>query len=177
MNIFFIISYNILALIYCACLFPLALTTSTPPKITRPPRLDVFRAARLSPLASVGVLVAGFAMPVFRMVGLIYGLEVGLAQEQIGYYLGAGFLGGALIQIPIGYIADRFDRRLILIFLSLTADSTSSPTSGAPDKPKITTGVEGVAVFTLFPSWSIIALIFPNSCPHKILSPVFIQPF
>ena len=60
-------------------------------------------------------------MPVLRMVGPIYRLEVGLAQEQIGYYLGAGFLGGALIQIPIGYIADRFDRRLILIFLSLTA--------------------------------------------------------
>ena len=115
------ISYNILALIYCTCLFPLALTTSTPPKITRPPRLDVFRAARLSPLASVGVLVAGFAMPVFRMVGPIYGLEVGLTQEQIGFYLGAGFLGGALIQIPIGFIADRFDRRLILIFLSLAA--------------------------------------------------------
>ena len=112
---------NVLALIYCACLFSLALTTSTPPKITRPPRLDVFRAARLSPLASLGVLVAGFAMLVFRMVGPIYGLEVGLDQEQIGYYLGAGFLGGALIQIPIGYIADRFDRRLILIFLSLAA--------------------------------------------------------
>ena len=76
-------------------MFPLALTTSTPLKITRPPRLDVFRAARLSPLTSLGVLVTGFAMPVFGMMGLIYKLEVGLAQEQIGYYLGAGFLGGA----------------------------------------------------------------------------------
>ena len=76
-------------------LVSLALTTSTSPKIIRPPRLDVFLAVRLSPLALLGVLVAGFAMPVFRMVAPIYGLEVGLTQEPIGYYLGAGFLGGA----------------------------------------------------------------------------------
>jgi MFS family permease len=118
-------SYNILALLYCACLFPLILTTSIPPLITRPPRLNVFRAIKLSPLAAVGVLVAGFAMPVFRMVGPIYGSKVGLSQDEIGFYLAMGFLGGALVQIPIGYLADRFDRRWILIFLSFAASVVS----------------------------------------------------
>jgi len=113
------ISYNILAIMCCAAVLPLMLTTSRAPVAPSSPRLRPLRTFRLSPLATVGVIVAGVSNPAFRMVGPIYGQEVGLRPDQIGYFLAAGVLGGALAQFPVGWLADKFDRRWVLIWLSM----------------------------------------------------------
>lgn len=55
------------------------------------------------------------------MVGPIYGQEVGLQASQIGYFLAAYVAGGALAQYPVGWLADKFDRRWVLIWLSVAA--------------------------------------------------------
>ena len=44
----------------------------------------------------------------FRMVGPIYGQEVGLMIDQIAFFLAAFVLGGALAQYPVGWLADKF---------------------------------------------------------------------
>ena len=72
------VSYNILALLCCAALIPLALTKSRPPEIPKAPRLRPMLAVRNSPLAGTGVVVAALSGASFRMVGPIYGTEVGL---------------------------------------------------------------------------------------------------
>ncbi len=110
--------YNVLALIFCACLFPIMLTSKTPPIMLKPPRLSILKTIHLSPLAGFGVLVGGLAASVFRMVGPLFGLEIGFSQTQVALFLASGFFGGAVIQIPIGFLADKFDRRWILIYLS-----------------------------------------------------------
>ncbi len=112
------LSYNLLAIICCACVFPLTLTQAKQPSASKAPRLSPIKAFRLSPLGVVGVVVAGVTTASFRMVGPIYGQEVGLAASQIGYFLAAFVLGGALAQLPTGWAADRFDRRWVLIAMS-----------------------------------------------------------
>mgnify|MGYP001791253274 FL=1 len=52
------------------------------------------------------------------MVGPIYGQEIGLSAVDIGYFLAAFVAGGALAQYPAGWLADRFDRRVVLIAFS-----------------------------------------------------------
>ena len=52
------VSYNILALLCCAALIPLALTKSPPPETPKGPRLRPMLAVRNSPLAAAGVVVA-----------------------------------------------------------------------------------------------------------------------
>ena len=115
------VSYNILALLCCATLIPLALTKSRPPETPKAPRLRPMLAVRNSPLAAAGVLVAALSGASFRMVGPIYGTAVGLKIDQIAYFLAAFVLGGALAQIPIGWLADKYDRRKVLIWLSVAA--------------------------------------------------------
>ncbi|MGB0864935.1 MAG: MFS transporter [Granulosicoccaceae bacterium] len=115
------LSYNLLAILCVACLFPLTLTQATPPAAAAMPRLRPIKAFRLSPLGVVGVVVAGVTTASFRMVGPVYGQEVGLATEQIAYFLAAFVLGGALAQLPAGWAADRFDRRWVLIVVSVFA--------------------------------------------------------
>jgi len=55
------------------------------------------------------------------MVGPLFGQEVGLGVDQIAFFLAASILGGALAQYPIGWLADKFDRRWVLIGLSVAA--------------------------------------------------------
>jgi len=115
------IAYNLLTILCCAAIFPLTLTKSEQPITPAIMRLRPMLAWRASPLAVAGVLVAALSSAAFRMVGPIYGQEVGLAANQIGYFLAAFVAGGAIAQYPVGWLADKYDRRWVLIGLSVAA--------------------------------------------------------
>ncbi|WP_299282869.1 MFS transporter [uncultured Tateyamaria sp.] len=115
------VSYNLLAIVCCAALLPLTLTTIKQPETPDAPRLRPRLAAQRSPLAAAGVIVAALSSASFRMVGPIYGQEVGLTTPQIAWFMASFVLGGALAQYPVGWIADKYDRRWVLIWLSAAA--------------------------------------------------------
>ncbi|MEM6481258.1 MAG: MFS transporter [Pseudomonadota bacterium] len=115
------VSYNLLAIICCASLLPLTLTTVRQPDTPAAPRLRPSLALRISPLATAGVVVAALSSAGFRMVGPVYGQQVGLDIGQIAYFLAAFVLGGAVAQIPVGWLADKYDRRYVVIALSAAA--------------------------------------------------------
>ncbi len=115
------VSYNILALLCCAALVPLVLTRVVQPQTPAAPRLRPALAWHISPLAVAGVLSAGLTSSAFRMVGPLYGLEIGLSVDDIALFLAAFVLGGVIAQLPAGWFADRYDRRWVLIGLSVLA--------------------------------------------------------
>ncbi|MDG4648596.1 MFS transporter [Roseibacterium sp. SDUM158017] len=112
------VSYNLLTLFCCAALLPLTLTRLKQPETGAAPRLRPGLAWALSPLAVAGVVVAGVSGASFRMIGPLYGTQVGLAADQIALFLAAFVLGGALAQWPAGWLADRHERRTVLIWFS-----------------------------------------------------------
>jgi len=114
-------AYNIVAVFCCLCLLPLALTRGVPPKTPHAPRLRPLKAWALSPSAVMGVVVSAFSGAAFRMVGPVYALENGLGQGQIAVFLAAGILGGVVAQYPVGWLADKVNRRWVMIFLSFAA--------------------------------------------------------
>ena len=114
-------SYTVVALVAVVSLLPLTLTTAKPPPSPKRPKLRPWRAIQLSPLGAAGVIVTGLTSSSFRMVGPLYGAAFDLSREAIAYFLAAGMLGGAVAQPFVGWIADKFDRRWVLIGVSLTA--------------------------------------------------------
>lgn len=112
-------SYNLLAILCCACLLPIALTKTVQPSTPTAPRLRPIHTMRVSPLGAAGVIVAGTSSAAFRMVGPIYGQDIGLSASQIGSFLATVLIGGAFAQFPVGWLADKFDRRYVLIGLSV----------------------------------------------------------
>ncbi len=151
-------AYNILTIICCASLLPLALTRANQPKTPEATRLRPALAWTSSPLAVAGVIAAALSSASFRMVGPIYGQEVGLAASQIGYFLAAFVAGGAIAQLPAGWLADRFDRRWVLIWLSVASAVSSLTTIAFAGS-----GTAGVMLsaaffgFTSFPIYSVSA--------------------
>ena len=115
------VSYNIVAVFCCLCLLPLSLTKRDPPPTPKAPRLRPIKAALLSPTACAGIIVAGITGASFRMVGPVFGIANELSQSQVALFLTAGVVGGALAQFPVGWIADKHDRRNVLVGLSVAA--------------------------------------------------------
>lgn len=111
-------SYNLLAILCCAALLPVTVSRAEQPDMPPAPRLRPGLAWARSPLASMGVVVSGITSAAFRMVGPIYGIEVGLTADRIALFLAAYVLGGALVQFPVGWLADKYDRRHVLIGIS-----------------------------------------------------------
>ena len=150
------VSYNLLALVCCATLIPLTLTRVSQPETPDAPRLRPMLAIQRSPLAAAGVVVAALSSASFRMVGPVYGTGVGLAAGQIAYFLAAFVLGGALAQYPTGWLADKFDRRWVLIWLSIAAIISCALTSLiATDDILLIFVLAGFFGFTTFPIYSV----------------------
>lgn len=152
------VSYNLLALLCCASLLPLTLTTARPPETPAAPRLRPKLAWAMSPLAVAGVIVAGLSSAAFRMVGPVYGQDVGLRPDQIGLFLAAFVAGGAVAQYPTGWLADKFDRRWVLIGMSAAAIASCGFTvlssTGGTGAVMLAAVIFG---FTTFPIYSISA--------------------
>ena len=152
------VSYNILALVCCASLLPLTLTKIKQPETPTAPRLRPKLALYRSPLAVAGVVVAAVSGATFRMVGPIFGAEVGLQVEQIAYFLSAFVFGGALAQYPVGWLADKYDRRWVLIWLSVAAIASSMISTSMSDNSTLEIFLIAFGFgFTTFPIYSVAA--------------------
>lgn len=152
------VSYTVLALLCCAALFPLVLTRARGPETGPAPRLRPSLAWERSPLAVAGVVVSGITGAAFRMVGPLYGITVGLEPGLIAMFLAAYVLGGAVAQVPVGWLADMFDRRKVLIWLSV-ASVLACALTVASDGAGITAIFLAAAFFgfTTFPIYSVSA--------------------
>ena len=148
------VSYNLLAMICCAALLPITLTKVSQPSTPDSPRLRPGLPIKRSPLAAAGVVVAALSSASFRMVGPIYGQEVGLSAGQIAWFLSAFVLGGALAQYPVGWLADKYDRRNVLIWLSAAAVVSCGVTVSAAGLGTVgillTAGFFGLTTFPIY---------------------------
>ncbi|MEM1345494.1 MAG: MFS transporter [Pseudomonadota bacterium] len=119
------VAYNVVALFCCLCLLPLTLSRSVPPPTPKAPRLRPLKALRLAPTAAMAIATAGMTSAAYRMVGPLYGIESGLGQAEVALFLVLVVLGAAAAQVPVGWLADRLDRRHVLIALSLATVATA----------------------------------------------------
>jgi MFS family permease len=150
------VSYTILALLTCSALFPLVLTRAVAPETGAAPRLRPALAWARSPLAAMGVVVSGVTGAAFRMVGPLYGIAVGLSPDVIALFLAAYVLGGGLAQLPVGWLADRFDRRWVLIGLSVAAVAACGLTLAVGQAGPVAVFLAaGFFGFTTFPIYSV----------------------
>ncbi|MEO0484275.1 MAG: MFS transporter [Pseudomonadota bacterium] len=148
------VAYTLLAMFCCASLLPLTLTRASPPALDGAPRLQPILAFRRSPLAVGGVIVAGLTASAYRMVGPIYGAEIGLTADQVGLFLAALIVGGAVAQYPAGWLADRYDRRKVLIVFSL-ASVAGCAISATATGPGLAIAASALFGFLTFPVFSI----------------------
>ena len=113
-------AYSLVAIFLCLSFFPLALTKSVQPALPDHVNWRPLLAVRISPIAVAGVLVVGATGAAIRMVGPLFAFDSNLSSAQIGLFLALFILGGALSQFPVGFLADKFAKRTVMMALSLS---------------------------------------------------------
>ena len=113
--------FSLVSLMYCLSLLPVALSNRARP---RPPdnlKLNLPVIWRISPLACLTSLAIGLTNSAFRLVGPLYGIEIGLSTGAIVVFMTLGIFGGATLQYPFGYMSDKFGRRKTVLIATLGA--------------------------------------------------------
>lgn len=100
-------------------LVPIAATRVREPQPVTVPQVHLRELYAVSPMAFQGVLIAGLVTSAFWGMGAVFAARIGLAPAEIAAFLAATIAGGALLQWPVGHLSDRFDRRRVLIAVSM----------------------------------------------------------
>ncbi len=94
---------------------PVCLTSSSQPKPIPNATFSPLLVLKTSRAAALGAITAGLVSGSIYGLGGIYGSQVGLNVQSISIMMALSIAGGALAQLPLGKLSDRFDRRLIIL--------------------------------------------------------------
>ncbi len=72
----------------------------------------------VSPLGCVGMLLTGGVYSAMFGMSSVWGASIGLSIGQIAAFVAALYIGGLILQYPIGWISDQFDRRVLVMWMS-----------------------------------------------------------
>jgi len=108
--------FVLISILYSYALVPILLTQSQTPPPTKPIRPDVKRLYQTSPVGMLGSFVVGFINGIFYSLTPVYTSSIGLDVEQTALFMALSITSGMLLQIPLGRISDRIDRRWVIVF-------------------------------------------------------------
>ena len=106
-------------------LIPILLSITEAPIFNNPKRLELKELFIISPLGFVGAVFIGLAHSALFGYGAVYATAKELSTFEISIFMVIVSSFGAIFQWPIGFLSDRFDRRIILIFVALIAAGLS----------------------------------------------------
>ena len=103
------------ALLYSMAVIPTGLTSAISPQPLTEVRLNLKRLIANSPVAMLGAFVMGSVFGAWAFQSPIYGSLAGLNEAGIATLLAIAMIGGAIGQLPIGWLSDRMDRRVVML--------------------------------------------------------------
>jgi len=107
--------FGIIVIFICLSVVPVSLADRSSPKPPETYQFDIKKIWALSPMASIGCVAIGMTNSSFRLVGPVYAQDIGLSIANVATFMSAGIIGGAVLQYPLGWWSDRYDRRWALI--------------------------------------------------------------
>ena len=120
---------------------PLLLADTPAPTFDDARRMAFRKLWITSPLGCVGMLLTGGVYAGMFGMASVWGSMAGLSLQEIAAFGAALYVGGLVLQYPVGWISDRMDRRKLVTILSLIA-----------------TGVMAVAAFVDLPFYLILVV-------------------
>ena len=114
-------SFALAAILFCLGLLPIALTPLHQPVPVQTPKLSLGKLFRASPTGVAGSIGSGLLLGSFWALSAIYARSLGLDNLGVANFTASAIIGGAVLQWPIGWLSDRRDRRLVLVWVCVGA--------------------------------------------------------
>ena len=93
---------------------PILLSASPAPSFETIQRMTFLRLWQASPLGMVGIFLLGGVFSAMFGMASVWGTAAGLDVKQISMFVAAIYVGGMVLQYPIGWFSDRMDRRVLI---------------------------------------------------------------
>ena len=94
---------------------PILLSVSPAPAFESTKTMSLGRLYRASPLGLVGMFLLGGVFSAQFGMSAVYAAQVGLDLGRLSLFLAAFYIGAFVLQIPIGWLSDRMDRRTLIL--------------------------------------------------------------
>ncbi|MGB8811719.1 MAG: MFS transporter [Paracoccaceae bacterium] len=100
---------------------PILLSANPAPVFEQTKALSFRALFRISPLGCIGMLLTGGIFSAMFGMASVWGAKAGLTVRDISMFIGVMYVGGLVLQYPIGWASDRMDRRKLILGLSIVA--------------------------------------------------------
>ncbi len=97
---------------------PMLLSAGPAPSFSTSRRMSLGQLFRASPLGCVGSFLLGAVFAAQFGMAAVYGTAIGLTTAQISIFIGAIYVGGLVLQYPVGWFSDRMDRRRLIAIVT-----------------------------------------------------------
>ncbi|MEO0667002.1 MAG: MFS transporter [Pseudomonadota bacterium] len=98
---------------------PILLSISPVPAFDTTKPMTLRELFHVSPLGCVGMFLLGGVFAAQFGMAPVYGTQAGLSVAEISTFVSTFFIGAVLLQYPIGWLSDRFDRRLLIFSVAI----------------------------------------------------------
>lgn len=98
---------------------PILLSVSQAPAFDTTKPLSFRRLFQASPLGCVGMFLLGGVFSAQFGMASVWGTQVGLSVKDLSIFVSGIYIGGLVAQYPIGWLSDRIDRRLLILWVSV----------------------------------------------------------
>ena len=139
--------FILVSVLLSSAIVPMMLSIRSSPRIPDRFSIGVRALYKISPFGTIAIpLISGTHTAFFAMGGY-FGFKAGLSIGEISIMLFALIVGGAIFQVPVSYISDKIDRRLVIVYIAIfvTLVSTLSFFLFDPQTPLITTSLFALA--------------------------------
>lgn len=113
--------FSVVAILICLAALPVTTSRMTQPELPQVPRLALRALFQAAPAATLGALLGGLTLGSFWGLAAIFATRIGLDVTGVALVVSVTILGGAALQLPIGRLSDRGDRRTALVVICLLA--------------------------------------------------------
>ncbi|MEX2445340.1 MAG: MFS transporter [Alkalispirochaeta sp.] len=110
--------FGVTSIMISLCILPITLAQVSGNPQVGSIRIRVLGMFRKSPMGSLGVIVSGLVAGAHLSLSPRFAQGVGMSPGAIGVYLLVFSLGTMVLQMPLGWISDHFDRRRALLVSS-----------------------------------------------------------
>ncbi len=117
--------FCIVSILVSIAIIPVSVTRTVAPIPQKPKPLPIRRLFSISPLGFIGCLAYGLAMGAFWGLAPVFAGQVGLDINGVALFMSLCILGGGLMQWPMGWLSDHFDRRMVLTLASFIGGGMS----------------------------------------------------
>ncbi|MCV2886955.1 MFS transporter [Ruegeria aquimaris] len=98
---------------------PILLSISPTPAFDSTKPMSLRALMKTSPLGCVGMLLLGGVFSAQFGMSAVYAAKVGLTLTQLSIFIATFYVGALFLQYPLGWLSDRMDRRVLILFVAL----------------------------------------------------------